>query len=98
MRALFVIKTKVYIGNMDHVKEIVDIIKPLATSDKWELLRQISTMLQEESHEGDLGFVLTPEMEQEIMEDLRKIRSGEIEAIPLEEMDLYKEGVRKGWI
>lgn len=83
---------------MNQVRDIVASIKPLTTSDKWELLKQISAMLQEESNQLDSGFVLTPEIEREIIDDLRKIRSGEMDTIPLEEMDFYKEGVEKGWI
>jgi len=83
---------------MNQVKDILRIIKPLNASEKLELLKQISAMLQEESLELDSGFVLTQEMEDEIMEDLRKIRSGETEAIPLEDMNFYKEGIEKGWI
>ncbi len=55
-------------------------------------------MLQEESNQLESDFILTPEMEREIMEDLRKIRSGEMETIPLEKMDFYKEGLEKDWI
>ena len=83
---------------MNQVRDIVASIKPLTTSDKWELLKQISAMLQEESNQLESDFILTPEMEREIMEDLRKIRSGEMETIPLEKMDFYKEGLEKGWI
>ena len=83
---------------MNQVRDIVASIKPLTTSDKWELLKQISAMLQEESNQMESDFILTPKMEKEIMEDLRKIRSGEMETIPLERMDFYKEGLEKGWI